>query len=87
MLRAALALTVLFVAPCALAQQAPAPATPPVGPDWTKVNVTTTDLGNRTFPLLGRAAVDDHRCAVTQERLGDRTPDASRPAADRGDAT
>ena len=51
MLRAALALTVLFVAPAALAQQVPAPATPPVGPDWTKVNVTTTDLGNRTYML------------------------------------
>ncbi len=50
MLRAALALTVLFVAPSALAQQAH-PATPPVGPDWTKVNVTTTDLGNRTYML------------------------------------
>ena len=51
MLRTALALTVLFVAPSALAQQAPLSATPPVGPDWTKVNVTTTDLGNRTYML------------------------------------
>ena len=51
MLRIALALTVLFVAPAALVQQAHAPASPPVGPDWTKVNVTTTDLGNRTYML------------------------------------
>ena len=51
MLRVAFALTVLFVASAALAQQAPAPATPPVGPDWTKVNVTTIDLGNRTYML------------------------------------
>jgi glyoxylase-like metal-dependent hydrolase (beta-lactamase superfamily II) len=50
MLRTALALTLLFVAPSALAQQAP-PATPPVGPDWSKINVTTTDLGNRTYML------------------------------------
>jgi glyoxylase-like metal-dependent hydrolase (beta-lactamase superfamily II) len=26
-------------------------ATPPVGPDWSKVSVTTTDLGNRTYML------------------------------------
>ena len=34
----------------AFAQQARA-ATPPVGPDWSKVTVTTTDLGNRTYML------------------------------------
>ena len=56
MLRAALALAVLFVAPAALAQQAPAPATPPVGPDWTKINVTTTDLGGRTYMLSNGAS-------------------------------
>ena len=32
----------------ALAQSAP---TPPVGPDWSKAVVTTTDLGNRTYML------------------------------------
>jgi glyoxylase-like metal-dependent hydrolase (beta-lactamase superfamily II) len=32
----------------ALAQTAPAP---PVGPDWSKVTVTTTDLGHRTYML------------------------------------
>src|SRR4051794_10462793 len=26
-------------------------ATPPVGPDWSKVEVTSTDLGNRTYML------------------------------------
>ena len=45
MRRSALASLVLFVAAPALAQQAPAPAAPPVGPDWSKINVTTTDLG------------------------------------------
>ena len=51
MRRSALASLVLFVAAPALAQQAPAPAAPPVGPDWSKINVTTTDLGNRTYML------------------------------------
>ena len=36
----------------ALAQQ-PAPAGPPVGPDWSKIEVKTVDLGNRTYMLEG----------------------------------
>ena len=36
----------------ALAQQ-PAPAGPPVGPDWSKIEVETFDLGNRTYMLEG----------------------------------
>ena len=44
----ALALAVL-TAPAA-AQTAP---TPPVGPDFAKINVVTTDLGHRTFMLEG----------------------------------
>jgi glyoxylase-like metal-dependent hydrolase (beta-lactamase superfamily II) len=36
----------------ALAQQ-PAPAGPPVGPDWSKIEVKTFDLGNRTYMLEG----------------------------------
>ena len=35
----------------ALAQQQ---ATPPVGPDWSKITVKTTDLGNRTYMLEGQ---------------------------------
>jgi glyoxylase-like metal-dependent hydrolase (beta-lactamase superfamily II) len=35
----------------ALAQQQ---ATPPVGPDWSKIVVKTTDLGNRTYMLEGQ---------------------------------
>jgi cyclase len=35
----------------ALAQQQ---ATPPVGPDWAKITVKTTDLGNRTYMLEGQ---------------------------------
>lgn len=35
----------------ALAQQ---PAGPPVGPDWSKITVKTTDLGNRTYMLEGQ---------------------------------
>lgn len=33
------------------AQQA---ATPPLGPDWSKIEVKTTDLGNRTYMLEGQ---------------------------------
>ena len=29
------------------------PAGPPVGPDWSKIEVKTTDLGHRTFMLAG----------------------------------
>ena len=36
----------------AFAQQ-PAPAGPPVGPDWSKLEVKTFDLGNRTYMLEG----------------------------------
>ena len=36
----------------ALAQQ-PAPSGPPVGPDWSKIEVKTFDLGNRTYMLEG----------------------------------
>ena len=43
---------VAFLAGPALAQQ-PAPAGPPVGPDWSKIEVKTFDLGNRTYMLEG----------------------------------
>src|SRR5262245_25896610 len=36
----------------ALAQQ-PAPSGPPVGPDWSKIEVKTFDLGNLTYMLEG----------------------------------
>src|SRR3954452_5365147 len=29
-------------------------ATPPVGPDWSKIEVKTTDLGNKTYMLEGQ---------------------------------
>src|SRR4051794_1811456 len=48
MTRLALATLMLCLAGPALAQTAP---TPPVGPDWSKVQVTTTDLGNRTYMM------------------------------------
>src|SRR4029078_4242606 len=44
--------TVTCLAGPALAQQ-PAPAGPPVGPDWSKIEVKTFDLGNRTYMLEG----------------------------------
>jgi len=44
------ALTALALTSPALAQTAP---TPPVGPDFSKINVVTTDLGHRTFMLEG----------------------------------
>ena len=51
-----IALVVFAAAAClagpALAQQ-PAPAGPPVGPDWSKIEVKTFDLGNRTYMLEG----------------------------------
>jgi hypothetical protein len=47
---AALATTAAFWAGSVLAQQ---PAGPPVGPDFSKVEVQTTDLGNRTYMLVG----------------------------------
>jgi glyoxylase-like metal-dependent hydrolase (beta-lactamase superfamily II) len=40
-----------LAAPAFAQQQA---VTPPVGPDWSKVTVTTTDLGNRTYMLEGQ---------------------------------
>jgi glyoxylase-like metal-dependent hydrolase (beta-lactamase superfamily II) len=43
----ALALSLLFAAPAAAQTQ----ATPPVGPDWSKVEVKMTDLGHRTYML------------------------------------
>ena len=51
--RLTLAVTALaaLAAPAFAQQQG---ATPPVGPDWTKVTVTTTDLGNRTYMLEGQ---------------------------------
>ena len=53
MIRIALAgITALCLAGPAFAQQQG--ATPPVGPDWSKVTVTTTDLGNRTYMLEGQ---------------------------------
>jgi cyclase len=42
----------LFLSGSAFAQQQA--VTPPVGPDWSKVTVTTTDLGNRTYMLEGQ---------------------------------
>lgn len=49
-MRLAAALACLTLATPALAQTAP---TPPVGPDFAKINVVTTDLGHRTFMLEG----------------------------------
>src|ERR1044071_1435368 len=48
MIRPALAIALSCFATAAFAQTAP---TPPVGPDWSKVTVTTTDLGNKTYML------------------------------------
>src|ERR1044072_2364834 len=42
------AITFACLSTTAFAQTAP---TPPVGPDWSKATVTTTDLGNRTYML------------------------------------
>jgi len=46
-----LAATIVCLAGSANAQTQ---ATPPVGPDWSKVVVKTTDLGNRTYMLEGQ---------------------------------
>lgn len=46
-----LAAAVMLAAPAFAQQQA---VTPPVGPDWSKITVKTTDLGNRTFMLEGQ---------------------------------
>jgi len=51
--RLTLALTALAALAAPAFAQQPG-ATPPVGPDWSKVTVTTTDLGNRTFMLEGQ---------------------------------
>jgi cyclase len=40
---------VCFAGPAFAQQQ----TTPPVGPDWSKIQVKTTDLGNRTYMLEG----------------------------------
>lgn len=49
-LRLSLAALALSLAAPAFAQQAPVP---PVGPDFSKINVTTTDLGHKTYMLEG----------------------------------
>jgi glyoxylase-like metal-dependent hydrolase (beta-lactamase superfamily II) len=46
--RIAIAAIAACLSTTALAQTSP---TPPVGPDWSKVQVTVTDLGNRTYML------------------------------------
>ncbi len=52
MIRFALAtISAMLFSGAALAQQ---PAGPPVGPDWSKITVKTTDLGNRTYMLEGQ---------------------------------
>jgi glyoxylase-like metal-dependent hydrolase (beta-lactamase superfamily II) len=47
----ALAAAAVCLAGPAFAQQQ---ATPPLGPDWSKIVVKTTDLGNRTYMLEGQ---------------------------------
>ena len=49
-LRLSFAALSFCLAASALAQQAPVP---PVGPDFSKINVTTTDLGHKTYMLEG----------------------------------
>jgi len=44
------ALTFVALTAPALSQTAP---TPPVGPDFSKINVVTTDLGHKTWMLEG----------------------------------
>ncbi len=51
MMRTWTALALSLTTPAVAQQQA---TTPPVGPDWSKVTVTTTDLGNRTYMLEGQ---------------------------------
>ncbi len=46
-----LAAAIMLAAPAFAQQQV---VTPPVGPDWSKITVKTTDLGNRTFMLEGQ---------------------------------
>jgi len=50
--RGALAAAAVCLAGPALAQQQA--TTPPVGPDWSKIVVKTTELGNRTYMLEGQ---------------------------------
>ncbi len=45
------ALVFCLAAPALAQQQAP---TPPVGPDWSRITVKTTELGNRTYMLEGQ---------------------------------
>jgi cyclase len=50
-------LTLALIAAASLAAPAFAQqqgTTPPVGPDWSKITVKTTDLGNRTYMLEGQ---------------------------------
>jgi cyclase len=49
--RLAFSAALVCLAGSAIAQQQ---VTPPVGPDWAKIVVKTTDLGNRTFMLEGQ---------------------------------
>jgi glyoxylase-like metal-dependent hydrolase (beta-lactamase superfamily II) len=49
---ALVAVAVAYMTGVALAQQQ-APAGPPVGPDWSKIEIKTFDLGNRTYMLEG----------------------------------
>jgi len=49
---AVVAVVATYLTGVALAQQQQ-PAGPPVGPDWSKIEVKTFDLGNRTYMLEG----------------------------------
>jgi glyoxylase-like metal-dependent hydrolase (beta-lactamase superfamily II) len=49
---ALVAVAVAYMTGVALAQQQ-APAGPPVGPDWSKIEIKTFDLGTRTYMLEG----------------------------------
>ena len=46
-------LSTLATALVCLAAPAFAQGGPPVGPDWSKIEIKTTDLGNRTYMLEG----------------------------------
>ena len=61
MLSALAAAGVIFAGP-GRAQQ---PTTPPVGPDWSKVELTTTDLGRGTYLLAGSASTRQSRSPTT----------------------
>src|SRR5262245_368934 len=53
MTRIAIAALVTVATSCAGAVLAQQPGGPPLGPDWSKIEVRTTDLGNRTYMLEG----------------------------------